>query len=107
MVFAEALAHGLPIIGTTGGAIPDTVPARPRAITGRAEKDVKAAVGVRWRMLIENHDRAALARIRCAGRAAQELPTWRETAKSSSPKPSRPRRERPFSAAWLETPRAI
>src|SRR4029077_14272838 len=26
MVFAEAMAHGLPVIGTTAGAIPATVP---------------------------------------------------------------------------------
>ena len=27
MAYAEAIAHGLPVIGTTSGAIPDTVPA--------------------------------------------------------------------------------
>ncbi len=27
MAYAEAIAHGLPVIGTTAGAIPDTVPA--------------------------------------------------------------------------------
>src|SRR6202040_2710061 len=26
IAFAEAIAHGLPVIGTTAGAIPDTVP---------------------------------------------------------------------------------
>ena len=26
MAYAEAIAHGLPVIGTTAGAIPDTVP---------------------------------------------------------------------------------
>ena len=77
MVFAEALAHGLAIIGTTGGAIPDTVP--PGAGILVEPKDVKA-LSRALRMLIENPtERRWLAS--GARAAAQELPTWRETAK--------------------------
>ena len=51
MAFAEALAHGLPIVGTTAGAIPDTVP--PNAGVLVEPNDVKALTRT-LRMLIEN-----------------------------------------------------
>ena len=51
MAYAEALAHGLPVVGTTAGAIPDTVP--PNAGVLVEPNDVKALTRT-LRMLIEN-----------------------------------------------------
>ena len=51
MAYAEALARGLPIVGTTAGAIPDTVP--PSAGILVEPNDVKALART-LRMLIEN-----------------------------------------------------
>jgi glycosyltransferase involved in cell wall biosynthesis len=77
MAFAEALAHGLPIVGTTAGAIPDTVP--PDAGVLVEPNDVKALARA-LRMLIENpNERAWLAS--GARAAALELPSWQDSAK--------------------------
>jgi glycosyltransferase involved in cell wall biosynthesis len=77
MAFAEAMAHGLPVIGTTAGAIPDTVP--PEAGVLIEPNDVNALARA-LRMLIEKPDErrwfAAGARA-----AAETLPTWQESAK--------------------------
>ncbi len=77
MAFAEAMAHGLPVVGTTAGAIPDTVP--PDAGVLVAPDDVKALTRT-LRMLIENpKERQWLAAgARAAGAA---LPTWEDPAK--------------------------
>lgn len=77
MAFAEAIAHGLPIVGTTAGAIPDTVP--PSAGILVEPNDVKALART-LRMLIENRkEREWLAS--GARAAAETLPTWADSAK--------------------------
>jgi glycosyltransferase involved in cell wall biosynthesis len=77
MAYAEAMAHGLPVIGTTAGAIPDTVP--PGAGVLVEPNDVRALTRT-LRMLIENKKErdwfAAGAR-----EAAAALPTWTDSAK--------------------------
>ena len=70
MAYAEALAHGLPVIGTWAGAIPDTVP--PAAGILVPPDDV-AALAAALHSMIAN----AGLRERCAAAArAAPLPTW-------------------------------
>jgi glycosyltransferase involved in cell wall biosynthesis len=76
MAYAEAIAHGLPVIGTTAGAIPDTVPAAAGILV---PPDDAASLGATLRRLIEHPDeRATLAA--GARAAAAQLPTWRGSA---------------------------
>ena len=76
MAYAEAIAHGVPVIGTTAGAIPDTVPATAGVLV---PPDDVAALTNALRMLIAEpetrHRLAAGARA-----AAGALPTWRQSA---------------------------
>jgi glycosyltransferase involved in cell wall biosynthesis len=80
MAYAEAVAHGLPVIGTKAGAISDTVPASAAVLV--APDDV-GALALALRRLIENADErrrlAAFARA-----AAVQLPTWQDSAKRFS-----------------------
>jgi glycosyltransferase involved in cell wall biosynthesis len=77
MAFADALAHGLPVVGTTAGAIPTTVPmtaavlAAPDDVDGFAEalRRVIADPAERWRLA---------AGARAAGDA---LPTWEQSSR--------------------------
>ncbi len=77
MVYAEALARGLPVVGTTAGAIPDTVPPSAGILV---EPDEVNALARTLRMLIENRkEREWLAA--GAREAARDLPTWEDSAK--------------------------
>ena len=80
MVYAEAIMRGLPVVGTTAGAIPDTVPDGAGILV--APDDV-TALALALRRLIESPDerrRLALA----ARAAAARLPTWQDSAKRFS-----------------------
>ena len=77
MAFAEALAHGLPVVGTTAGAIPDTVP--PNAGVLVEPNDVKALTRT-LRMMIESpKERLWLAT--GAREAGAALPRWTDQAR--------------------------
>jgi glycosyltransferase involved in cell wall biosynthesis len=74
MAFAEAIAHGLPVVATTAGALAETVPADAGVLV---PPDDAGALADALRRLISCHDeRGKLA----AGTrlAAGALPTWRE-----------------------------
>jgi glycosyltransferase involved in cell wall biosynthesis len=77
MAYAEAMAHGLPVIGTTGGATADTVP--PNAGVLVDPGNVKALTRA-LKMLIE--DKKARAWFASGALAASAtLPTWQSTAR--------------------------
>lgn len=77
MAYAEAIAHGLPVIGTTAGAIPETVPDTAGVLI---PPDDVPALAAALRHLIESPtERAKLAE--GARAAAKHLPTWAESAK--------------------------
>ena len=76
MAYAEAIAHGLPVVGTTAGAIPDTVPEGAGVLVPPDDVDALAAV---LRRLIENpQQRQRLAE--GAAAAAAQFPSWETQA---------------------------
>ncbi len=76
MAFSEAIAHGLPVVGTTAGAVPETVPAGASLLT---PADDVSAFSAAVRRLIE--DPAERHRLAAAARAAAAaLPTWEHSA---------------------------
>jgi glycosyltransferase involved in cell wall biosynthesis len=77
MAYAEAVAHGLPVIGTNAGAIPDTVP--PDAGLLVTPGDVTALAQALRRVIGDDGLRRQLAG--AARAATPQLPTWRQSAK--------------------------
>jgi glycosyltransferase involved in cell wall biosynthesis len=76
MAYAEAIAHGLPIIGSNAGAIPETVP--PAAGLLVAPGDIPALAQALRRVIGDAELRWRMAN--AARSAAPQLPTWRQSA---------------------------
>jgi glycosyltransferase involved in cell wall biosynthesis len=77
MALAEAIAHGLPVVSTTAGAIPDTVPAGTGLLV--PPDDVAALARAVHRLVSDRAERQRLAMN--ARAAAAQLPTWQESAR--------------------------
>jgi glycosyltransferase involved in cell wall biosynthesis len=78
MVYAEAMAHGLPIIATLGGAIPDTVPKDAGVLV--APGDISALTIALKTLILDPPYRARLSS--GAHQAALLQPTWEESIQS-------------------------
>ena len=77
MAFSEAIARGVPVIATTAGAIPETVPADAGLLV--PPDDIAAFAGA-LRTAIANPDERQ--RMAAAARdAARKLPAWQTSAK--------------------------
>jgi len=72
MAIVEAVAHGLPVVSTTGGAIPDTAPAGAARLVPPG--DAAALAEVLRALIADRTELDALAR--GARAAAAQLPSW-------------------------------
>jgi len=77
MALAEAVAHGLPVISTTAGAIPETVPAAAGLLVPPG--DSRALATALASLMDDPAKRATLAANARAARAS--LPTWKSAAR--------------------------
>lgn len=78
MVVSEAIAHGLPMVGTTGGALAHTI---PDAAALKVQPDDPAALSAALRRVLQ--DAELRTRLGKGARiAAEELPAWSDTART-------------------------
>ena len=77
MAYAEALAHGLPVIGTTAGAIPDTVPATAGLLAEPG--DVNSLLNALRQIIQDQALRKSLSQ--GALLAAAQQPSWADCAR--------------------------
>lgn len=75
MAYAEAIAHGLPVIGTAAGAVPETVPENAGILI--PVDDVDALACALRRLIQDPAEREKFA----AGARASRFPSWREQAR--------------------------
>ena len=80
MAFAEALAHGLPVIATTGGAIPETVPSTAGILVEPG--DVAQFAQALRQIIVDETLRARLSD--GAAKAARIQPDWAQSSESFS-----------------------
>ncbi|WP_421981278.1 glycosyltransferase family 4 protein [Roseibium sp.] len=76
MAYTEALAHGLPVIGSGGGAVADTLPDGAAIYCGTEDIGKLSAA---LKSLLSD-ERARLDMAAAARRAAEALPDWRDAA---------------------------
>ena len=77
MAIAEAIAHGLPVVSTSAGAISDTVPAGTGLLV--PPDDAAALAQALRRLISDRAERRSLAMN--ARAAAARLPTWQDSAR--------------------------
>jgi glycosyltransferase involved in cell wall biosynthesis len=76
MAYAEAVAYGLPTIGTTAGAIPDTLSGESAILV--KPDDVAALARALRRLITDSNERKKISS--AARAAAAHFPTWRDSA---------------------------
>jgi glycosyltransferase involved in cell wall biosynthesis len=76
MAYAEAIAYGLPTIGTTAGAIPETLPGESAILV--KPDDAAALADALRRLIADSNERQKIAS--AARAAAVHLPIWRDSA---------------------------
>ncbi len=79
MALAEAIAHGLPVVSTTGGAIPFTVPADAGILVEPGDA-LAFADALRTVLIPSTNARRTLAT--AARHHAEALPTWKDAVES-------------------------
>ncbi|WP_209011993.1 glycosyltransferase family 4 protein [Roseibium aggregatum] len=80
MAYTEALAHGLPVIGSGGGAVRETLPQGAALYCG--VEDVGRLTAALKRLISDRDERKAFAE--AARQAAGALPTWQDAVNAFS-----------------------